>query len=317
MVFPNQNPPLRMFYMGPDPGGKDHDVLYSAYSFWEITDPQALGTKWTEEGPVYWNNGKPVRNAQAAVIYRNNGTALCLFENARPWGNWKEIANPPKVLSPHMFLVGAKLIGTTSNGNLVFEEVLIKRKKKQVPIRMKPAPWDLGYITVPRATRLINGDWRIYYSGALCNNPHRVRSQISYNEGKTWTSIGENPSPNPVWIESGYIWPGQKKTSIDPCVVTFPPPKDDPTSTSKNEKFNYRMYTKVREKKTLVDFWDSTDGLVWDNIHLLVKYWNQQDQYTSTVPFEDLNDPVIVKTPGGRIFMYYHQSGSICYAEST
>lgn len=159
---------------------------------------------------------------------------------------------------------------------------------------MKPAPWDHGYVTVPHTVLLPDGRWRIYYSGALCEEGHAVRSQISDDEGKIWKPEGRLPS-QPMEVDgfgNRRTWTGMPNTGVDPCVVYL----DDRT-----RKHRYRMYTRVGDTFTAAN---SIDGITW-----------VEDQ--RHIPAPGINaDPAVVKLPKpGRVLMYFQRGGEIWCAE--
>ena len=301
MVFPGKDPPLRIFYMAYDATVKE-DVLHSSHSDCN----QNLGINWHEDGPVLWDGGSPVKNAEAAVIYRADGSILCLFENVRDPKHWKPGGLTHRTTNP-MSLEVAYYQGVNQKGNVIFsrnETPGGSPQMSQIVSNMFPAEWDHGYITVPHATDLSNGKWRIYYVGALCENEPKVRSQISLDEGKTWT--WERKTYKYTW--KGTLWPGLEFTGLDPCVVNL---TGDPNGNS------FRMYTKIGT--TEIGFRDSWDGLSWtvDPQH------SSWEAVKPTPPWgrvrqkgDRIEDPVVVKLPSGRVLMYYQRMGQIRYAES-
>ena len=164
---------------------------------------------------------------------------------------------------------------------------------------------DNGWITTPRAVKLPDGRWRMYYVGNLPPKgavifPHDARTQVTSNEGQSWdTELQGNPN-YPNYNAAA----GMASTGVDPDVLYLNP--------ARGAK-KYRMFYKGKHNFYVSD---SFDGLTWSGVTKLGigKWYKNTSNWVNNLGEDEYThcyDPAVIRIPKGTsadgdVFMYYN-----------
>ena len=190
---------------------------------------------------------------------------------------------------------------------------------------------DNGWVTVPHAIRMLNGQWWMYYVGNIPAveyelaktrpvkppvTPHSTRIQYSTDNGVNWSPkipsgaypYHLNPPQDPLSSYNSH-W-GLYNTRVDPDVVYLEEPHR--TAHSNPPPPKYRMYVKGEYNFEVTE---SRDGLEWGPLTKLTigkedptnnLDWKKKPLTGLPDNYDECFDPTVIRIPSiDEVYMFY------------